>query len=235
MTTDQDLPLGGQSAAAVFAARGVDVTPSKDRGVIKVPASVVYLRHQSFGYYIFWKVEGGLSCVCRLWSVRGSMETGRWSETKLLSTTQGSCWTGRSLTAVEIAKNLFASMWARVGDVLRSNLNVCFFLRTMITFFFFKPKKSFPQDPPHLFYWHHPLTGQVLKAWDIGVLSMQRGEVCTFLCKPEYAYGTAGNPDKIPPSSSVLFEVSGKRRSCRLFAHEFCTTVRKGPRSFGKM
>lgn len=27
------------------------------------------------------------------------------------------------------------------------------------------------------------------------------------LCKPEYAYGTAGNPDKIPPSSSVLFEV----------------------------
>lgn len=45
MTTDQDLPLGGQSAAAVFAARGVDVTPSKDRGVIKVPASVVYLRH----------------------------------------------------------------------------------------------------------------------------------------------------------------------------------------------
>lgn len=49
MTTDQDLPLGGQSAAAVFAARGVDVTPSKDRGVIKVPASVVYVRHGSFG------------------------------------------------------------------------------------------------------------------------------------------------------------------------------------------
>ncbi|XP_077582562.1 peptidyl-prolyl cis-trans isomerase FKBP5 isoform X2 [Stigmatopora nigra] len=48
--------------------------------------------------------------------------------------------------------------------------------------------------------------GQVLKAWDIGVLSMQRGEVCTLLCKPEYAYGS-GNLDKIPPNSSVLFEI----------------------------
>ncbi|XP_057701845.1 peptidyl-prolyl cis-trans isomerase FKBP5 [Corythoichthys intestinalis] len=49
--------------------------------------------------------------------------------------------------------------------------------------------------------------GQVLKAWDIGVLSMRRGEVCTLLCKPEYAYGSAGNPSKIPPNSSVLFEI----------------------------
>ncbi|XP_041819143.1 peptidyl-prolyl cis-trans isomerase FKBP5 isoform X2 [Chelmon rostratus] len=49
--------------------------------------------------------------------------------------------------------------------------------------------------------------GQVLKAWDVGVLSMQRGEVCTLLCKPEYAYGIAGNPNKIPPSSSVVFEM----------------------------
>ncbi|KAM4740553.1 peptidyl-prolyl cis-trans isomerase FKBP5 [Anableps anableps] len=49
--------------------------------------------------------------------------------------------------------------------------------------------------------------GQVLKAWDIGVLSMQRGEVCTLFCKPDYAYGLTGNPDKIPPSSSVVFEM----------------------------
>uniref|UniRef100_A0A3Q2QQE3 peptidylprolyl isomerase n=1 Tax=Fundulus heteroclitus TaxID=8078 RepID=A0A3Q2QQE3_FUNHE len=49
--------------------------------------------------------------------------------------------------------------------------------------------------------------GQVLKAWDIGVMSMQRGEVCTLLCKPDYAYGPTGNPDKIPPNSSVVFEM----------------------------
>ncbi|XP_048872470.1 peptidyl-prolyl cis-trans isomerase FKBP5 [Brienomyrus brachyistius] len=49
--------------------------------------------------------------------------------------------------------------------------------------------------------------GQVIKAWDIGVATMQRGEVCWFLCKPEYAYGTAGSPPKIPPNSALLFEV----------------------------
>lgn len=36
MTTDQDLPMDGQSATAVFGARGIDVTPNKDQGVIKV-------------------------------------------------------------------------------------------------------------------------------------------------------------------------------------------------------
>lgn len=56
-------------------------------------------------------------------------------------------------------------------------------------------------------YFLAPLTGQVLKAWDIGVLSMQRGEVSVLLCKPEYAYGSAGNPAKIPPNASVVFEV----------------------------
>lgn len=50
-------------------------------------------------------------------------------------------------------------------------------------------------------------TGQVLKAWDIGVSSMEKGEVSIFLCMPEYAYGSAGNPDKIPPNSAVVFEV----------------------------
>ncbi len=36
MTTDQDLPLDGQSATALFAAKGVDLTTNKDQGVIKV-------------------------------------------------------------------------------------------------------------------------------------------------------------------------------------------------------
>ncbi|XP_061687606.1 peptidyl-prolyl cis-trans isomerase FKBP5 [Syngnathoides biaculeatus] len=49
--------------------------------------------------------------------------------------------------------------------------------------------------------------GHVLKAWDVGVLSMRRGEVCTLLCKPEYAFGATGKPDKIPPNSPVLFEI----------------------------
>ncbi|KAK3575362.1 hypothetical protein QTP86_025488, partial [Hemibagrus guttatus] len=49
--------------------------------------------------------------------------------------------------------------------------------------------------------------GQVIKAWDIGVRSMQKGEVCLLMCKPEYAYGSVGSPPKIPPNSTLLFEV----------------------------
>lgn len=50
-------------------------------------------------------------------------------------------------------------------------------------------------------------TGQVIKGLDIGVSSMQRGEVCMLLCKPEYAYGSAGCPPKIPPNAMLQFEV----------------------------
>lgn len=50
--------------------------------------------------------------------------------------------------------------------------------------------------------------GQVIKAWDIGVATMKVGEVSQLICKPEYAYGSAGSPPKIPPNASLVFEVS---------------------------
>ncbi|XP_024137239.1 peptidyl-prolyl cis-trans isomerase FKBP4 [Oryzias melastigma] len=49
--------------------------------------------------------------------------------------------------------------------------------------------------------------GQVIKAWDIGVATMKVGELCQLICKPEYAYGSAGSPPKIPPNSTLVFEV----------------------------
>uniref|UniRef100_A0A3Q3DIY1 peptidylprolyl isomerase n=1 Tax=Hippocampus comes TaxID=109280 RepID=A0A3Q3DIY1_HIPCM len=49
---------------------------------------------------------------------------------------------------------------------------------------------------------------QVIKAWDIGVATMKEGELCQLICKPEYAYGSAGSPPKIPPDSKLIFEVS---------------------------
>uniref|UniRef100_A0A8C1YNN2 peptidylprolyl isomerase n=1 Tax=Cyprinus carpio TaxID=7962 RepID=A0A8C1YNN2_CYPCA len=49
--------------------------------------------------------------------------------------------------------------------------------------------------------------GQVIKAWDIVVCSMQKGEVCVMLCKPEYAYGSAGSPPKVPPNATLVFEI----------------------------
>lgn len=49
--------------------------------------------------------------------------------------------------------------------------------------------------------------GQVIKAWDIGVATMKVGELCQIICKPEYAYGSAGSPPKIPPNATLVFEV----------------------------
>ncbi|XP_044050622.1 peptidyl-prolyl cis-trans isomerase FKBP4 [Siniperca chuatsi] len=49
--------------------------------------------------------------------------------------------------------------------------------------------------------------GQVIKAWDIGVATMKVGELCQLFCKPEYAYGSAGSPPKIPPNATLVFEV----------------------------
>lgn len=49
--------------------------------------------------------------------------------------------------------------------------------------------------------------GQVIKAWDLGVATMRRGEVARFTCKSDYAYGAAGSPPKIPAGATLVFEV----------------------------
>ena len=49
--------------------------------------------------------------------------------------------------------------------------------------------------------------GQVIKGWDVGVATMTKGEKCILTCKPEYAYGVDGSPPKIPPNSTLRFDV----------------------------
>ncbi|XP_048463708.1 peptidyl-prolyl cis-trans isomerase FKBP4-like isoform X1 [Rhincodon typus] len=49
--------------------------------------------------------------------------------------------------------------------------------------------------------------GQVIKAWDIAVATMKINEVCQIICTPEYAYGSAGSPPKIPPNATLVFEI----------------------------
>lgn len=47
----------------------------------------------------------------------------------------------------------------------------------------------------------------MIKAWDIGVATMKRGEICRLTCKPEYAYGESGSGEKIPPNATLVFEI----------------------------
>jgi len=49
--------------------------------------------------------------------------------------------------------------------------------------------------------------GNVIKAWDIGVATMKKGELAVLLCKSEYAYGAGGSPPKIPANATLVFEV----------------------------
>ncbi|XP_044461421.1 peptidyl-prolyl cis-trans isomerase FKBP20-1 [Mangifera indica] len=55
--------------------------------------------------------------------------------------------------------------------------------------------------------------GSVIQAWDIALRTMKVGEVAKIICKPEYAYGSAGSPPDIPPNATLIFEV--ELLSCR--------------------
>lgn len=51
------------------------------------------------------------------------------------------------------------------------------------------------------------ISGSVIKAWDIGIATMKKGEVSFLYCREDYAYGAAGSPPKIPPRATLIFEV----------------------------
>ncbi|OWA53098.1 Peptidyl-prolyl cis-trans isomerase FKBP4 [Hypsibius exemplaris] len=48
---------------------------------------------------------------------------------------------------------------------------------------------------------------RVIKGWDVGVATMKKGELAELVCSPEYAYGKSGSGDKIPPDSTLVFQV----------------------------
>lgn len=51
------------------------------------------------------------------------------------------------------------------------------------------------------------MSGEVIKAWDLGVASMKKGEKCVLTCRADYAYGASGSPPKIPANAVLVFEV----------------------------
>ena len=50
-------------------------------------------------------------------------------------------------------------------------------------------------------------TGQVIKGWDIGIMSMKLGEKAELTLKPDYAYGAMGSPPTIPAEATLIFDV----------------------------
>lgn len=50
-------------------------------------------------------------------------------------------------------------------------------------------------------------TGQVIRAWDVGICTMKKGELCILRAKSDYAYGDDGSPPDIPGGATLNFEV----------------------------
>lgn len=47
----------------------------------------------------------------------------------------------------------------------------------------------------------------MIKAWDMAVATMTRGEVCVVQCIGKYGYGKRGSKPKIPPDATLVFEI----------------------------
>ena len=47
----------------------------------------------------------------------------------------------------------------------------------------------------------------MIKGWEIGIGGMLPGERAEFTIGPEYAYGEAGHPPKIPPNATLKFTI----------------------------
>jgi len=49
--------------------------------------------------------------------------------------------------------------------------------------------------------------GQVIKGWDQGMVTMQRGERSIFTIREDYGYGKGGSGATIPPGATLVFDV----------------------------
>lgn len=117
------------------------------------------------------------------------------------------CWMAHSLTPAVIEGRSFPLNWEKVGEFYDNNkLSVHVFwggLKSEL-----QSTDTDAESELLIFFF----TGQVIKAWDIGVATMKTGEICQLICKPEYAYGAAGSPPKIPPNATLVFQVRPRHK-----------------------
>lgn len=50
-------------------------------------------------------------------------------------------------------------------------------------------------------------TGQVIRGWDEGIKTMNKGERATLYISSDFGYGEDGSPPSIPGNSHLIFEV----------------------------
>ncbi|XP_068929629.1 peptidyl-prolyl cis-trans isomerase FKBP5 isoform X2 [Petaurus breviceps papuanus] len=132
MTTDEATKNDGENPAVVLAERGEDITPKKDRGVLKIVKRV-----------------------------------------------------GNNEEMPMIGDKVYVHYKGKLSNGKKFD-------------------SSHDRNEPFVFSLGK---GQVIKAWDIGVATMKKGEICHLLCKPEYAYGSAGSVPKIPSNATLFFEI----------------------------
>jgi FK506-binding protein 1 len=49
--------------------------------------------------------------------------------------------------------------------------------------------------------------GAVIVGWDLGIVTMSIGEICTLIVPPEMGYGPDGSGEEVPGNSTLIFEI----------------------------
>ena len=49
--------------------------------------------------------------------------------------------------------------------------------------------------------------GEVIRGWDEGICQLKKGQKAVLTCPPHYAYGSDSPSTRIPPNSTLVFEV----------------------------
>ena len=63
---------------------------------------------------------------------------------------------------------------------------------------------SYEEDEPHTF---NLSQGSIIRCWEEGLLHVYQGMYARLLCPPDFAYGSTGVHNLIPPDSNLIFDV----------------------------